>query len=237
MELIFQNNNLTIYNSIFEYIDSNMYMIIENNRALIIDPHKNDDIANVLFGSEIKDITIILTHEHPDHVSGLKWLQDNFKTTVISTKETSDYISDKKNTRPILISFILEEKDKKEGSSLLEKFNKEYEPFIATSDITFDEEFEYEWNQHHLKFKKLQGHSKGSCFVFLDDIVIFTGDTLLKEYPIITRFPRGNNKTYKNVTMPFIQNLSKDFTILPGHGKLFKLNDIFSNGKIDIEIK
>lgn len=148
MELIFQNNNLTIYNSIFEYIDSNMYMIIENNRALIIDPHKNDDIANVLFGNEIYDITIVLTHEHPDHISGLKWLKDNFNTTIISTKETSDYISDIKNTRPILITFVLEEQDKQNGTNLLEKFKQNYEPFATKADITFEEDFEYVWNTY-----------------------------------------------------------------------------------------
>ena len=237
MELIFQNNNLTIYKSIFEYIDSNMYMIIENHRALIIDPHKNNDVADVLNRNEINDITIILTHEHPDHVSGLKWLQDNFKTTVISTKETSDYISDEKNTRPILITFVLEEQDKQNGTNLLEKFKQNNEPFATKADITFEEDFEYVWNSHSLRFKKVLGHSKGSCLIFLDDNIVFTGDSLMKDYPIITRFPRGNNKVYKSETIPYLETLDANLEVFPGHGKIFKLKDIFSEGKLHVELK
>ena len=92
MKLISQNNNISIYNSVFEYIDSNMYIMIENNKALIIDPHQNDEVYNLLHMNNIIDITVLLSHEHPDHISGLKWLKDNFNTTIISTKETSDYI-------------------------------------------------------------------------------------------------------------------------------------------------
>ena len=151
-----------IYNSVFEYIDSNMYIMIENNKALIIDPHQNNEVYNLLRMNNIIDITVLLTHEHPDHISGLKWLKDNFNTTIISTKETSDYISDIKNTRPILITFVLEEKDKLNGTNILDKFNKNYEPFTMTSDIIFDEDLEYNWNNHKIFLKKLQGHSKGA---------------------------------------------------------------------------
>ena len=237
MELIFQNNNLTIYNSIFEYIDSNMYIMIENNKALIIDPHQNDEVYNLLRMNDIVEITTLLTHEHPDHVSGLKWLKDNFNTTIISTKETSDYISDIKNTRPILITFVLEERDKLNGTNILDKFNKNYKPFTMTSDITFDEVFEYSWCNHKIKFQRLQGHSKGSCFIFLDNEIIFTGDTLLKDYPIITRFPRGNTKMFKNTTMPYIKTLNKNLTIFPGHGKPFELNDLYDEDNLHVELK
>lgn len=237
MKLISQNNNISIYNSVFEYIDSNMYIIIENNKALIIDPHQNNEVYNLLRMNNIIDITVLLTHEHPDHISGLKWLKDNFNTTIISTKETSDYISDIKNTRPILITFVLEEKDKLNGTNILDKFNKNYEPFTMTSDIIFDEDLEYNWNNHEIFLKNLQGHSKGSCFIFLDNKIIFTGDTLLKDYPIITRFPRGNTKTYKNITIPYIKNLDRNFTIFPGHGAPFELNDLYDEGKLHVELK
>lgn len=237
MKLIFQNKNISIYNSVFEYIDSNMYIIIENNKALIIDPHQNNEVYNLLRMNGIIEITVLLTHEHPDHISGLKWLKDNFNTTIISTKETSDYISDIKNTRPILITFVLEEKDKQNGTNLLEKFKQNYEPFATKADITFEDDFEYKWNSHSLKFKKVLGHSKGSCLIFLDNKIVFSGDSLMKDYPIITRFPRGNNKIFKNETIPYLETLNMDLEVFPGHGKIFKLKDIFSEGKLHVELK
>lgn len=237
MKLIFQNKNISIYNSIFEYIDSNMFIIIENNKALIIDPHENNEVYNLLRMNDIIDITVLLTHEHTDHIFGLKWLKDNFNTTIISTKETSDYISDIKNTRPILITFVLEEKDKQNGTNLLEKFKQNYEPFATKADITFEDDFEYKWNSHSLKFKKVLGHSKGSCLIFLDNKIVFSGDSLMKDYPIITRFPRGNNKIFKNETIPYLETLNMDLEVFPGHGKIFKLKDIFSEGKLHVELK
>ena len=65
MKLISQNNNISIYNSVFEYIDSNMYIIIENNKALIIDPHQNNEVYNLLRMNGIIEITVLLTmQEH-----------------------------------------------------------------------------------------------------------------------------------------------------------------------------
>ena len=229
--------NLSIFNSVFEYIDSNMYIIIEKNRALIIDPHKNDEVYNLLHKNNICDVTILLTHEHPDHISGVKWVMDNFNTTVISTKETSDYISDTKNTRPILITFVLEERDKQNGTNLLEKFKQNYKPFSIKPDITFNDNFEYMWSNHNLKFKKVLGHSKGSCLIFLDNKIVFSGDSLMKDYPIITRFPRGNNKIFKNETIPYLETLDKDLEVFPGHGKNFRLGEIFNKDKLYVEIR
>ena len=71
------------YHSIFYPINSNMYMIIENNNALVIDPHYSDKLSSIFKNNNISDVTILLTHEHPDHTSGVEWITDNFKTTLI----------------------------------------------------------------------------------------------------------------------------------------------------------
>lgn len=237
MKLIFQNKNISIYKSVFEYIDSNMFIIIENNKALIIDPHKNSEVYNLLQKNNINEVTIILTHEHSDHVSGIMWLKDNFNTILISTKETSNYLSDVKNTRPILITFVLEEQDKKNGTNILDKFKQNYKPFIIKSDITFENNFEYKWNSHNLRFKKVLGHSKGSCFIFFDNNIIFTGDSLLKDYPIITRFPGGNVKKFKNETIPYLESLDRNLNVFPGHGKNFVYKELFKKDKLHVEFR
>ncbi len=237
MKLIFQSENLAIYSSIFEYIDSNMYVMVEKDKALIIDPHKNNEVYNLLLKNNVKDITMLLTHEHLDHISGIKWLKDNFNTLLIATKETADYISNIKNMRPILINFILEERDKMNGTKMLEKFQKEYEPFVAEADIIFDDTFEHQWSSHNLRFKVIKGHSLGSCCIFLDEGIIFTGDSLMKAYPIITRLPRGSKKDYQNLTAPFFESLHKNLKVFPGHGEIFELKDVLKDGKLNVELR
>lgn len=235
MTLIFQNKNLEIYRFVFEYIDSNMYILKEGGSALIVDPHECAGAKALL--ADTKDVVILLTHEHPDHTSGINFFKKNFKTTLISTKETSDYLFDKRNSRPILLNFVLEEKDKKEGTNLLQKFKKEHSPYIGKADIAFEGKFEYNFCAHKLTFFPTLGHSKGSCAIFLDNDIIFTGDTLMKDYPIITRLPRGDKKTYECQTIPFFEGLREDLTVFPGHGKIFKLKELLKEGKLNVEFK
>src|SRR5574344_1144424 len=166
-----------------------MYIIIKNGNAIVVDPHKNDEVYDLLLENNVKNITIMLTHEHTDHISGLSWLKENFNSEIISTKYCSEYLANERLNRPIIATFILEEKDRLEGTHLLEKLNKEYKPFINKADKFFEEEFEYQWANHNFKFKKILRHSKCSCCIILDEKFIFTGDSLLKDLPVITRFP------------------------------------------------
>ena len=59
----------------------------------------------------------------------------------------------------------------------------------------------------------------------------------MKDYPIITRFPRGNNKIFKNETIPYFETLDKDLEVFPGHGKNFRLGEIFNKDKLYVEIR
>lgn len=233
---IFHIDDLIIYRSVFKYINSNMYILLEGESALIIDPHETNELLDLL--REIRNITIILTHEHPDHTSGINWFQQRFPYKVICTKNCSDYLSLDENTRPILISFILEEQDRLQGTNLLDEFKKHYVPRTYKADITFDDVLIEQWGGHRLEFFKILGHSRGSCGIIIDKKLAFTGDSLMKDLPVITRFPGGNKKTYINETLPLLEKkLKKDMMIMPGHGDPFLLNDIMEGGKINVEFR
>ena len=228
----------TLYRSIFKYLNSNMYIIMEGKEAIVIDPNPNDYVISLLKDNNIESVSIILTHEHRDHIYGIYLFQENFKTQIISTTACADYISREENSRPIIIFYVLEEIDKSTGSNLVEAFNKEYVPRTYNPDITFDEKYSMVWNTHNLEFFNILGHSRGSCAIIIDGNYVFTGDTLLKEYPVITRFPGGNTKIFKNITLPLLENkLNSDMLVFPGHGAPFILKEIMKDGKIDVELK
>ncbi len=232
----FKFGNLTIYRSVFEYINSNMYALIENSQALIVDPHEDNELLEYL--KDVKNITILLTHEHPDHISGIYWLQEKFKTTLVCTKYCANYISQERNVRPILITFVLEERDRLNGTNLLEKFNNNFVARTYLADVTFEKEYKMNWCNHNIEFFEILGHSKGSCAIIIDNNIVFTGDSLMKDLPVITRFPGGNKKLYISETLPKLENkLQAEMMILAGHGEPFKLKEIMQDNKILVDFR
>ena len=224
--------------SVYKYLNSNMYIMLSKNEAIIIDPHYYDDLDIFLKNNKIKKVFIILTHEHPDHISGTWWFLEKFECSIICSSQCASRIVDKKYTRPILISFILEEEDKKHGTNLLEEFKKDYIWTTYRADITYNDSFEYKWQGHIFDFIKAEGHSVGSSLVILDKKYVFSGDSILKDYPVIISFPTSNKTEFLNRTLPlFEKTLSPDMTIFPGHGEPFMLSEIMKGGNINVEFR
>jgi hydroxyacylglutathione hydrolase len=218
------DNNIEIYRFEFSLINSNMYLLYKDNSALIIDPHITDDLNNILEKNKIENITIILTHEHPDHTSGVNYLVENYKVYLICQEACANLIGDKRNNRPTLISFVMAEKDKKENKDTLSKVYEYFNPYTCKADVVFKEKLECQWCNFNITMISTPGHSKGSCCIILDNNFVFTGDSLLKDEPIIVRFKGGCIDEYKKITLPFLYSLKLNLYVLPGHGKVFKLS-------------
>lgn len=230
--------DIILQTSVYEHINSNMYVLLSDNEALIIDPHKNEELTKMLKSKGIHKVTILLTHEHHDHSTGVYWYQENFESTLICQQNAADYISKKQYLRPTLIAFILGEEDHNNGTHRYDEFKNDFNPRQYTADITYTDSFKLEWHSHTFEFYHTPGHSPGSSLILLDNQYAFTGDSLLKDIPIITRFPRSNKEEYINLTLPLLnQLLSSDMTILPGHGSPFVLSEIMENNKIHVQFK
>ena len=57
-------------------LDSNMYIVSENNHCIIIDPY-NDEQVIQLFSGLTPDFMLV-THEHYDHISGVNAYKERF---------------------------------------------------------------------------------------------------------------------------------------------------------------
>lgn len=230
--------DLEIYSSVYEYIDSNMYVLVQNGKALVVDPQKNEGLQEIFEKNYVKKVTILLTHEHADHISGLWWFQERYECTVLCSQKCAELIACKKSTRPLLLAFKIEEEDRKNGTNKLEQFNKDFVWATYKADIAYEKSMHYSWQSHELDFYAINGHSEGSSLVVMDNKYVFTGDSLLKKYPVIVSFPNGSKRTYVDETLPLFEKvLNSDMTILPGHGEPFVLSDIMIDGKIKVEIR
>lgn len=75
MKCLFQIIDCELYSFSFDLIDSRMYLLISNDKALIIDPCVNTDALQLLKDKNIIDVIVLLTHEHYDHISGVNWVR------------------------------------------------------------------------------------------------------------------------------------------------------------------
>lgn len=230
--------DIVLLTSVYEHINSNMYVLIAGSEALIIDPHKNEGLTELLKSKEINKVTILLTHEHHDHTTGVYWYQENFESTLICQQNAAEYIARRQYLRPTLIAFILGEEDRINGTCIYEDFKKSFVPRQYYADITYEERYTLNRNDYIFEFYHIPGHSAGSSLILLNGKYAFTGDSLLKDLPIIIRFPGSNKDEYLKVTYPLLNHLlTSDMTILPGHGKPFVLKEIMNNNQIHVHFR
>ncbi len=235
---VFHIDGIEVLNSIYEYLDSNMYLLFPcEGKAIIVDPHKSVECSDLLRERGVNDVIIILTHEHSDHTSGIYWYQEQFDCKLICQKFCATHISKERAMRPILISFILEEQDREKGTHQLQKFKEDYSIHTYTADITFDESYDYRIGELRIHLEHIPGHSNGSSLIIINNAFAFTGDSLMRENPVITRFPGSNHNLYLEKTLPKLANLDSQMVIFPGHGVPFEMKDMIVNGTLHIDYK
>lgn len=229
---------IKLLHSVYEHINSNMYVLLAGDEALIVDPHKNEELTDLLKKKGVKRIVILLTHEHHDHTTGVYWYQEQFKSTLICQQNAAEYIARRQYLRPTLIAFILGEEDRINGTHIYEDFKKSFVPRQYYADIIYEEEYALNLHDYIFQFYHIPGHSQGSSLIVMNGQYAFTGDSLLKDMPIIIRFPGSNKADYEGITMPLLSRLlTSDVTILPGHGVPFVLKEIMENDKIHVQFR
>ena len=200
---------------------ANTYLIIEDKHAVVIDTCSASVAAEITNRRLIPDY-IFLTHEHVDHLWGLNAVRNMFPyVEVISQKECSVAIQNPKTNKASQYRIYAALRYGKDYRNT-EAENRTYT--CRPADVEFTDSYELLWRGHRILVLHTPGHSPGSCMIFLDDIIAFSGDTILNE-EIFLKFDGGDEKQFSIITVPIINGIRDDTLILPGHGKLFVKRD------------
>lgn len=201
-------------------LDSNMYIVSENNHCIIIDPY-NDEQVIQLFSGLTPDFMLV-THEHYDHISGINAYKERFGIPLYANR-----LCDKNLQLP---------------SKNYAKYFKAYAAFQESAfvwedavddqyschaDIIVEDGQMLDWEGHQILIKMAPGHSAGSNLIIIDDNAMFSGDCMLSESVPAARFPGGDPKAFQEIVLPYLKSMNQDIQVYPGHYDSFCLREYY----------
>lgn len=175
---------MKIFTIISNLIYSNMYVIEENNHLILIDPC----IIDISLKNKTIDY-IFLTHEHYDHISGVNYWKEKCEAKVICSKSCAENIKSSRKNLSIFFKTFCELQIWVKLKVPVE--NVEY---VCQADKFFDNSLTIEWQGNKIYLFGCPGHSLGSSCVLVNDKILFSGDSLFKDYPTVTGLPGGSKK-------------------------------------------
>ncbi len=187
----------------FNDYQENTYLLISNNKCVIIDPgnyYSNENLAleNFIKENSIEPEFILITHAHIDHVLGIKYLSDLYQVeTFIPSIE--------KNMYENMINY-----------SVMLGMNS-YNHYNNVKFIDSNSNLEFDGEKINILF--LPGHSPGHLgFYFKNQNKCFSGDVIFKNSIGRTDLPGGDFNTLIKSIKNTLFLLNDDVTIYPGHG-------------------
>lgn len=228
-------------------LDSRMYMIScdysddkSNSRELlIIDPclwDEDDEDSVRQICCEADHATVLVTHSHYDHIAGLNRLREFVPVTLYATDLCDRKMQDShKNLAAYSMALVMDKTEERQeycqrcfDFDYGCKADKIYEGELMLSLPTSIGEHAESGANLVIRTVYAPGHSDCSQCIELhyspadDDettlLAVFTGDSLVNGHDVITRFPTGSKKVFRETTEPYLRSLPDDVTILPGHG-------------------
>jgi len=204
-----------------QLLSSNMYLLISRKKTIIIDPHISKDALTYIDNNLLKVDYIILTHEHYDHISGVSFFKKRYGCEVICNKACAEAIHYPNLNFSKYFKVLMEIMPRNKGQASYVNI----EPYSCFADIYFEQKFEFKWESHDFYLISTPGHSKGSICILLDNKYLFSGDSLIRDYPTITRLKGGSSKDYHNITLKFLKSISSEIIVFPGHYESFTLGE------------
>ena len=135
--------------------ESNCYILVENDRCLVIDPSEHVKLLSILKDCGWEPELILLTHEHCDHMAGLDALRDQYPQACFAATAVCN--AGIQSLR-LNLSRIMEVYMYFRG-----KPGIHYEPFVCRpADEIIAGDAQLEWRGHLLRLVPLPGHTPGS---------------------------------------------------------------------------
>mgnify|MGYP003966512289 FL=1 len=200
-------------NSVF---DSNTYILSkeQDKNCWLVDCGDAEVLIDWIKINNKKLNGVFVTHSHFDHIYGLNRVVEAFPSCIIYTSQRGKegLFSDRLNiSRYHCDSYVYKYNNVsilKNGDSV-ELFSNVLMKVITTP-----------------------GHDE-SCFTFVSGAHIFTGDSFLPDYKVITNFPKSD-KVQANKSLRKIKNAIKSGAknVYPGHGDIkvsFNPDDLLIN--------
>lgn len=178
---------------------TNTYIVTdeETGETAVIDP----SIPEEILMEKLKDkkvVYILLTHGHFDHICGAKMVKDNTGAKVVIHKDDDE---------------MLHDTEKNEFATNC----SDYEFPEVDADILAEDGTELMLGNTKITVLHTPGHSMGGvCYLFKEDLVMFSGDTLFRLCAGRADLYGGNGRQELR-SLTKIGELEGDYKVYPGH--------------------
>ncbi len=217
--------DITVYRWVYPYINSNMFVILSGEEAVVFDPHEDAELLDLFQEKGILRVHILLTHEHYDHVSGVNWLKEKTGATLFCHEQAAACLAEEHHRTPAFISVVIADQDRKDGGHRYRDFKAQFQPYRIEADRTFASADDFRIGALNFHVTATPGHSPGSVCYRMNGSLVFTGDTLLQCDRVILGFRDSRRAEYEEMALPYLRSLPKDTIVMPGHGDPFVLRD------------
>lgn len=217
--------DVLVYRSVFAPVNTNMFVLLTGKEAVVFDPNENKELLQLFEESGIENVHILLTHEHYDHTNGVNWLVEHTGADLYCQADCAKVIQTKKGNNPALVALVWADLDRQDGGHRYKDFKERFEPFTIKVDKTYDKEDVVKIGEYEFHVTSTPGHCPGASCYKLYNRMVFTGDTLLQNNPVILSFRESVKEDYEKIALPYLRALPKDTIIMPGHGDPFILKD------------
>lgn len=172
--------------------------------ACIIDPGDSvgAELNAFLATHRLTPTLILLTHEHFDHIRGLQPLRERHAAPVACIAEASARLP-----HPQLN---------------LSRYTPAGEVRAEPAEYALADNARLAWEDLEFHWIATPGHSPGSACIAVEGH-LFTGDTLLRGHPTVTRLPGGDADALKASFRKLHALCPPETRIFPGHGEPFYL--------------
>ena len=177
----------------------NTYIVtdVETGDTAVVDPAlPEQELIDKLNGKNVK--YVLLTHGHFDHTCGAKMVKENTGAKVVIHREDEEMLHDV-------------EKNEFEMNCCGYPFPE------VDADILLEDETELMLGNTKITVMHTPGHSKGGvCYLFKEDAVMFSGDTLFRLTAGRTDLYGGNGRQELR-SLAKIGELEGNYKVYPGH--------------------